>query len=352
MAKRGRSRSKAGTRKRPTINLARIKRDLVALDKQRPPSAQEIARPMLAEMHDKRRALGKTLGAMIASGRLDRKTAAPLIARYDRERERLRKKMDAALAPVLSAASARARRAAAAQRKLLATPGLIRLPHAAVTVRLAPFYIRVNPFYVVTGESRELDNTFVKFFLEKKTRSAGNVQLFFYYMWLNESPTYAVVNAACVPFLTGAMTAGAESGFFDGGRASMSAQADFGPMLWNLPSDNSPHTYPSWQPTQQVEIAEIVADAGGFWSGRDIASRAFAGGIDLGYRNFSIPPGQLAVFMLYFTFGYNVEDGYAIFDFSTRSGRSIAIPSLDLEVLTAPAVGPGPFGTVVGASLE
>jgi hypothetical protein len=350
MAKRGKSRSKSGTRKVPTINLARIKREIAALEKRRTPSVAEIARPILAQMRGRRRALAKTLGSMLASGQLDLKKAAPLLARYDRERELLRKKMESAVAPVLSATSQNNRRAATAQRKLLATPGLIRPPHASVTIKLAPFLIRVNPFYVVTDESRAPGNAFVKFFLEKNTRSSGNVQLFFFYLWQNESTSYAVVNAACVPFLTGGMTAGAESGVFDGGYVTMEAQADFGLMLWNLPSDNSPHTSPPWQTTQQVEIQRLVADAGGFWSGRDIASRTFAGGIDLSYRNFSIPPGQLAVFQVFFTFGYNVDDGYAIFDFATRSGRSIAIPSLDLELLTAPAVNAGPFGTVVGAS--
>lgn len=347
MAKRGRPKSNASSRKLP-INLARIKREIVALEKRRPPSAAEVARPMLAEALAKRRALTKTLGKMLAGRQFDLKKAAPLLARYDRERERLRKKMESAVAPVLSAASLTARRAAARQRKLLAS-GLIPPPHATTTIQLAPFLIRVNPAHVVTEDSRALGNTFVKFFFEKKS-GEGTVQLFFYYLWQNESTSYAVANIACVPFLTGGMTAGADSGFFDGGRASMSAQADFIPILWNLRSDTSPHTYPPWQPTQQVEIVELVADAGGFWSGRDIASKAFAGGIDLSYRDFAIPPGQLAVFQIYFTFDWNVDDGYAIFDFS-RFANSIAIPSLDLELQIAPAISAGPFGTVVGASM-
>ena len=350
MAKRGKSRSKAGVRK-PTIDIARIKRGLVALEQHRLPGVAEVTRPMLDEMRNRRHALTTTLGGMLANGRLDPRKAAPLLARYDRERERLRRKMDAAVKPVLSSASAGARRAAAARRKLLAMPGFIRPPHASITIQLAPFHIRATPASVVTGESRVLGNTFVKFFVEKKS-GAGNIQLFFYYLWQNESAAGAVVNAACVPFLTGGMTAGAESGVFDGGYVTIEAQADFIPILWNLPSDGSPHTYAPWQDTQQVELQRLVADAGGFWSGRDIASRTFAGGIDLSYRNFLIPPGQLAVFMVYFTFDYNVEDGYAIFDFATRAGRSIAIPSLDLDVMTAPAVNPGPFGTVVGASLD
>lgn len=362
MAKRRKSRSNASGKaasKAPKLDLAKIKREVAALETRRPPDVDEAGRAMRAQLLAKRRALGKKIEPMLVKG-LDVKKAAPLLEAYHRERARLLKKKDSATARAFAAAGQRGRQGIAARRAALALLGTAR-PHLTPTIiSLSPFLIKTIPGNALWDSSLASGNSWATLYRlydgTGEEEFSYSTKLYFYYLWHNVTDDHAGVNVHCSPWFTGTCQAVANTGFFDGGRATLYGAATLWPIWWNQPNPAGtwPHTYPIPKTGQSKGFLNLEANGGGFWSMEtgDVASRNFAGGIDLHYNSFVIPPRSMAVFEVEIKFQhYELDDGYVTIDFARYLGYSIAIPSLDIALFTGASVNPGLFGTI-GAALD
>jgi hypothetical protein len=233
---------------------------------------------------------------------------------------------------------------------------------APVTISLSPVVIYTLPTSSLWDSSIAPGNVFAKIFhrhvhshdRDRPTYippSAENrVELHFYYPWYNPSDHYAVVNVRCAPIFTGRCVAAADAGFLSGGDVLLHGQTTLFPLLWNEPEPSTgfPHKGLGGLNVGQRKIFEITASGTGFWGLEtgDAAIKLLAESIDLGCQSVAIPPQRLAMFWVYITFNWQVQDGYAEVDFAKFPTSSITIPSFELDLWTAPSVDVGPFGSV------
>jgi hypothetical protein len=366
MAKRRRiSRSKSSGKavsKAPKLDLAKIKRAVAALEKQRPPVVADAGQVVGAQLSDKRRALAKKLEPLLAKG-LDLKKATALLAKYNRERKQILKRKHPAIARMFAAAGQRRRSGIATRRQALDVLATMR-PHLTPTIiSLSPFLIKTVPTNALWASSMAPGNAWAQMFRhyerapEYPEEAKFETHLYFYYLWHNLSDDYAGVDVHCAPWFTGACHAVANTGILFGGFASLYGVATLTPIYWNQPNPDGiqPHTYPFAKAGQAQLIVNLEASGGGFWSMEtgDSDSMYFDNGVDLRYRSLVIPPRRMMVFQVDFRFTHDsrMNDGYVTIDFARAPNYSIAIPSLDIALFTGASVDAGPFGTI-GASLD
>jgi hypothetical protein len=360
MAKRGKSKASGKGITSPKIDLAKIKREVAALEKRRLPDVTEAGRAVREQLLAKRRGLAKKIEPMLVKG-LDLKKAAPLLAKYHRERAQLLKKKDPAVARAFTAAGQRRRSGIASSRKALEALGTIR-PLTPTIISLSPFLIKTIPTNALWASSMAPGNSWAQLYrlydggTTLPERAEVETILYFYYLWHNQSDDYAGVDVRCSPWFTGACQAVANTGIFSGGDANMYGTATLWPIWWNRPNPQalSPHTYPIPKAGQSRSFLTLETSGGGFWALEtgDSDYKNFDEGTDLHYNSFVIPPRTMAVFQVDFRFAHwGLNDGYVMIDFAQHPSYSIAIPSLDIALFTSASVDAGPFGTV-GASLD
>jgi len=279
MAKRRKPRSQTSAKtasKAPKIDLAKIKRAVAALEKQRPPEVVEAGRAVSAELWAKRRALAKKIEPLLIKG-LDLKKAAPLLATYHRERAQLLKRKDPAIARAFTATGQRRRSGLAAKRKALGALGAIR-PHLTPTIiSLSPFLFKTIPTNALWASSMAPGNSWAQIYRHfeggetlpgEAEKHEKKTELFFYYLWHNLTDDNAGVDVHCSPYLTGACQAVANTGILVGGDATLYGAVTLWPILWNKPNpQGGPHTYPIPKAGQSQFLMNLEAqvEVSGLW---------------------------------------------------------------------------------------
>jgi len=274
-----------------------------------------------------RSAMQKALGPALAQAGL-------IVDRFETHRAHAEVELKTAADSLQAEAMTRAayvtadmRRNIESRRKLLE-----KLPAAPLTTRETldrPFLIWQTLGLSVEDSHTEPFNSFAKFRLDS-TKSSGYEELNFYYVFVNPSDRFSLVNVHGFFALKGFCRAGANGGFWPGDRyASLSINVRLNMLEWW----NQPPTQPPFQTDQQQLAATLTATAYDFGDPGDIEVLDVLRGYDLSYSQFIIPPRETAVFEPTVAVNYGTSDGVVNIDFASGDFQ-VLCPFVTVDILT------------------
>jgi hypothetical protein len=209
---------------------------------------------------------------------------------------------------------------------------LEQLPAAPTTTRVTldkPFLIWQTLGLFVEDTHVEPFNSFARFKLDS-TESNGYEELNFYYVFVNPSDRFSLMNVHAFFALKGFCRAGANGGFWPGDRyASLSINVRLNMLEWW----NQPPTQPPFQTDQQQLAATLTATAYDFGDPGDIEVLDVFRGFDLSYSQFIIPPLATAVFEPTVAVSYGMSDGLVNIDFASEDFQ-VLCPFVSVDILT------------------
>ena len=199
--------------------------------------------------------------------------------------------------------------------------------------------------YVLLDSELVDGGSFARIQIADVQEATQNRAFVFYYLWVNPSGGYAVVNVATTLTLTGKCTLSANKGFFSGDHTHLDAAATL--VLWrNGGWGVDPQTgvsldqsvYPGYASTLYAAIANLDADGGSILGDFGSAEQSFADTpVDLAYPQMVVPGGASVLFMVTLAVNTSVSafeiSNSVDADFATGNNR-IASPGLTLQVLT------------------
>ncbi|TAM68924.1 MAG: hypothetical protein EPN48_09540 [Microbacteriaceae bacterium] len=221
------------------------------------------------------------------------------------------------------------------------TPMVVTLPEPILIWQTKP-HVQLD----VLVESELVDfGSFARIQIVDTAATTQNRAFVFYYLWVNPSQAYAVVNVASVMILTGKCVLSANKGFFSGDHTHLDAAASL--VLWrNGGWGADPQTgvsldqsiYPGYASTLYVPIADLDANGGGIFGDFGSAEQNFPGtSFELSFPQMVVPGGASVLFMVTLTINTSVSDfeisNEVDADFATGGNRIIS-PGLTLEILT------------------
>jgi hypothetical protein len=314
------------------INMTELKRKLIASAQRAPllPAQAEMAQR--AQMRAKKRAAGKKLASLLGKN-ADLAKVNAILAQSHREQSAIATKRTPELIKANAALDSRMRQGLANRKRALETLALPGLPFAPTLIPLKPFLIWAKPSNSLYDSSISPGASLAKLYFYTDDDSAADNTLTFYFLWINPSAYYAVINASCTVSFMGSAQAEANTGIFDGGLTSFYGAASLNLVEWWLPQT----PYPAVLGTRK-NFMSLVADGGGFWSLEtgDVDMKTSFDNVDLRYELFSIPPGATVVAEVVVDLQYSIDDGEILYDFAKFPNYGIVCTSLQLELLTAP----------------
>lgn len=153
----------------------------------------------------------------------------------------------------------------------------------------------------------------------------------FYFMWENESDSFALTNVSSYLDLYGFCQAAADGSYFVGGHADLIVNAGLLLLEWW----NQPPTQPLPQPSQGVQVVNFSVD-GGFPPGRTDAAWLWANAYAFRYNMFAVPPKSIAIIDVGASVVYAGAGGIDIFVDFFDNNEFIMCPLVAIELLTAP----------------
>jgi hypothetical protein len=208
---------------------------------------------------------------------------------------------------------------------------LEQLPAAPLTTRRHSIDVSdlADPRPLSGRSHTEPFNSFAKFRLDS-AKSSGYEALNFYYVFVNPSDRFSLVNVHGFFALKGLCRAGANGGFWPGDRyASLSINVRLNVLEWW----NQPPAQPPFQTDQQQLAATLTATAYDFGDPWDIEVPDVFRGYDLSYSQFIIPPRETAVFEPTVAVNYGTSDGVVNLDFASGDFQ-VLCPFVTVDILT------------------
>ena len=187
--------------------------------------------------------------------------------------------------------------------------------------------------------------SFARIQMDDVQEGTQNRAFVFYYLWVNPSGGYAVVDVATTLTLTGSCTLSANKGFLSGDHTHLDAAATL--VLWRnggwgidpqtgLSLDQS--VYPGYASTLYAAIANLDAEGGSIIGDFGSAEKTFADTpVDLSYPQMVVPGGASVLFMVTLAVNTSVSafeiSNSVEADFATGNNRIVS-PGLTFQVLT------------------
>lgn len=152
----------------------------------------------------------------------------------------------------------------------------------------------------------------------------GSDDLSFIFVWENPNEHPVVLNVESYLSINGYCDVLADAG---DNNSTLSLIAELGILEWW----NNPPTAPTGQRAQFDYIAFLSADGGGIFGVGDYESTGVGGSFDVGYRDFLVPAGGVAVFEVTLAIGHWTNGGFIEVDF-TSGDFEVVCPAVVLSV--------------------
>ncbi|BFU89908.1 MAG: hypothetical protein NTAFB01_10950 [Nitrospira sp.] len=328
------------------IDKSELKRIIAVMKSGKIPTDQGSANSCRQVPSPKRRAAAAMVDSVLEKAGLDGSKFSKLVAQdqsalradFAKERAVAAKNIRASTATFRSAMTAR-RQAA----KLLGAPFI-----PAIVSLDKPFLIwqLPNPQLNIFIDSHvEPMNSFVRVRVDDPTES-NSTRFVFFFLWSNETDSFAVVNVRSSLVVNGGCSVQAKSGIFSGAVETLNVNASLAIIRWFgwgtdpvTGTSNDQTTHPDFQPTHRQTIASLRAEGGHIFQGASFKSQSFSfEQFALSHRQLVVPNRASVVFQVSLELSYDPEDGLDLennidVDFSER-GSAVFCPSLEVEVLT------------------
>ncbi len=201
------------------------------------------------------------------------------------------------------------------------------IPPESVTLH-RPFWILAtgsddSPTDILRDQHFEPGNSWAKVVVNRDTDDLAQYELYFYFLWQNDTGSDAVVDVSTDLRVMATAEALAEPGWVPNplgiwsvgteGHTEVSALADLVVLEWW----HQPPTQPPEKSAQQQPVIDVTADAGWRvipWNGPDDEWRSVDASYHLKYPGFVVPSGQPAVFQVGLRVALDVYNGKGMLD--------------------------------------
>ncbi|MCU0974450.1 MAG: hypothetical protein MUF80_10940 [Burkholderiales bacterium] len=328
------------------IDKSELKRIISVMKSGKIPTDQGNANPRPPVASPKRRAAAAMVDLVLQKAGLDGAKFGKLVAEDQRALRADFAKERAIAAKNMRASSATFRSAMTARREAAKLLGAPFIP--AIVSLDKPFLIwqLPNPQLNIFIDSHvESMNSFVRVRVNDPTAS-NSTRFVFFFLWSNETDSFAVVNIRSSLIVNGGCSVQAKSGIFSGAVETLNINAQLAIIRWFgwgmdpvTGTSNDQTAHPAFQPTQRQAIAFLRAEGGHIFQGASFKSQSFSfEQFALSHRQLVVPNRASVVFHVSLELSYNPEDGLDLennidVDFSER-GSAVFCPNLELEVLT------------------
>lgn len=328
------------------VEKAELKRIIALIKSGKIPTDQGSANSRPQVTFSKRRAAAAMVDSVLEKTGLDGSKFRKLIAEdksalradFAKTRAAAAKNMRASTAGFRSAMTARLQAA-----KLLSAPFL-----PTIVLLDKPFLIwqLPNPQLAIFIDSKvESMNSSVRVRVNDPTEF-NSTRFVFFFLWSNETDSFAVVNVRSSLIVNGGCSVQAKSGIFSGAVETLNVNASLAIIRWFgwgtdpvTGTSNDQTTHPDFQPTHRQTIASLRAEGGHIFQGASFKSQSFSfEQFALSHRQLVVPNRASVVFQVSLELSYDPEDGLDLennidVDFSER-GSAVFCPNLEVEVLT------------------
>lgn len=317
------------------LDKAQLKAAIAKIEDRKQPQLELLEMARQSKQAKLRRKLGKQLRSAFEGAAFDAKKIDKVLARNQAELSAVLKKADAAAAKRMAPIVKQQRQGIANTRKALER---IRYqPHLTTTIPIStPFLIFATPVGMLSDTHTEPFNNFAKFFYTSDRNTAyDSVVVKFFFAWQNNSDFLAVINCSTDLIANGLIIDTAEPGWLFPGSAWIESWARLTVYLGS--------TTINYQGSQQKQMGQVFTEAGysEFGAPGTINSKDIVGTFGLSCSNIAVDPGRIVVFEVACSADWWIDMGGSItVDFnSAQAGRQVMVPSLQVELLTAPQGG-------------
>jgi len=328
------------------VDKSELKRIISTIKGGKFPTVPGGTDPGIPVVSSKRRAATEMVESVVRRAGLDESRFSRLLADDQKALHAAFDKERAAAARNARASTAAFRRAMAGRLLALKSLQAPFIPSMVVLDRPFLIWQLPNPQLNIFIDSHiESMNSSIRV-LVNTDRESNSTRFVFFFLWSNDTDSFAVANIRSSLIVNGGCSAQAKPVIFSGDIATLSINASLTIIRWfgwgsdpvtGNSNDQTPH--PDSQPTHRQNLAFLRAEGGHIFQSAGFKSKSFAfEQFPLSHRLLVIPNRASVIFQVALELSYGFDDGNDIqdnisVDFSER-GNATFCPNIEVEVLT------------------